>query len=223
MSPTPKKRVIALISGRGSNLLALLAAMSEKHYQIELVISDQEAVGLQHAQRFGVATQSIMRAEFETRAQHREAIFSAVREAKPDLVVLAGFMMIIPKTYTDEFAGKLINIHPSLLPKFPGLDVHQRVLSAQESTHGCTVHFVDDGMDTGPIIAQAQCQVLRDDTPETLAARVLPLEHQLYPWVVDQICSGDISLKERAVTYSAAALNQARILGFMPGIEKNHS
>jgi phosphoribosylglycinamide formyltransferase-1 len=211
---TLKKRVTALISGRGSNLGALLSAMPESHYQIVSVISDQDAAGLQLAKNLQIPTHSLLRKDFLNRDLQRGAIFSAVRETNPDFIVLAGFMMIIPKKFTDEFNGKLLNIHPSLLPKFPGLDSHQRAINAGETTHGCSVHFVNDGMDTGPLIAQAQCPVLADDTVETLSARVLKLEHRLYPWVLECLATDQIRLNGEQVNFSELVLNQAQAAGF---------
>jgi phosphoribosylglycinamide formyltransferase 1 len=216
-----KKRLVVLISGRGSNLAALLAAMGNSHYQIVSVISDQQAAGLQHAKAHQISTESLLRQDFPSRDLQREAIFAAVRAARPDYVILAGFMLIIPKRFTDEFAGRLLNIHPSLLPKFPGLDSHQRALAAGETVHGCSVHFVDEGMDSGPLVAQAQCPVLSDDTSESLSTRVFQLEHRLYPWVVEQICAGQIKLIDRQVSFSSSALKQAQELGFLPMIENN--
>ena len=209
-----KKRVTALISGRGSNLSALLSMMPQSNYQIVSVISDQDAAGLHLAKNLQIPTQSLLRKDYLSRDLQREAIFSAVRDTEPDYIVLAGFMMIIPKKFTDEFSGKLLNIHPSLLPKFPGLDSHQRAIAAGEKVHGCSVHFVDDGMDTGPLIAQAQCPVLPDDSVESLSARVLKLEHRLYPWVLECLATDQIRLNEKQASFTELAINQAQAAAF---------
>ena len=211
------KRAVALISGRGSNLKALLEeAVPENtaHFRIDCVISDQDAPGLEYARAHSVPTKTFLRGDFESKQAHRSAIFSAVRALEADFVLLAGFMMIVPEEFTREFFGKLINIHPSLLPKFPGLHTHERAIEAGETIHGCSTHFVDDGVDTGPLIAQAECAVLIGDTPDTLATRLLPIEHELYPWTVNQLASGNIALENGVVTYSATALKSAKQRGF---------
>ena len=135
-------------------------------------------------------------------------------ESNPDLVALAGFMVVLQPEFIEAFSGRLINIHPSLLPLFPGLHTHERALEAGVSTHGCTVHYVDAGVDTGPLIAQAVVEVLKDDSQESLTNRVLMREHILYPWVVQRVMSKDITLEERTVRYSSLASQEAREHGF---------
>lgn len=183
--------VVVLISGRGSNLKSLVE--SRLGYEIVAVVSDQpEAPGLQYAQDAGIETIAIPRSKFPSRAAHKREIFSNVNQLGPDLVALAGFMLIVPPEFVEPNYGRIVNIHPSLLPAFPGLDTHKQAISAGVTEHGCSVHYVDSGVDTGPVIAQARCECYPTDTPETLAARVLTSEHKLYPWVVSQISGQQI-------------------------------
>ncbi len=211
------KSAVVLISGRGSNLEALLKGSSDRDgahsYRITKVLSDQDAPGLEHARKRGVPTEYFLRSSFADKQGQRNAIFSAIRELNPDLILLAGFMMIVPEEYTREFFGKMINIHPSLLPKYPGLHTHQRSIEAGEKTHGCSTHFVDHGVDTGPLIAQAECAIQSGDTPDLLAARLLPLEHMLYPWTVHMLAAGEIRLSGTTVEYTASALQSAKSRG----------
>ena len=174
------KRLVVLISGRGSNLEAIQRNIEQgiltAKAKIELVISNKaEAQGLQFAQAHGLRT-FVSKQESE--------IISEIEKINPDLVVLAGFMCILSPAFIKAFSGKIINIHPSLLPKFPGLHIHERVLEAKETESGCTVHFVDEGVDTGAIIKQARVPILSGDTVDVLAARVLKEEHRLYSEVI---------------------------------------
>lgn len=188
-------RVVVLISGRGSNLEQLI--LKAVDYKVVGIVSNKaEAGGLRYAKVHDIPAFVIERSQFESLSDQKRAILQKVLELKPDLVALAGFMQIIDPEFIDALSGRVINIHPSLLPKFPGLNTHSRALQASESRHGCTVHFVDKGIDTGKIIAQAEVAVLEDDTEETLAARVLEQEHQLYPKIVNQLARGEICLSK---------------------------
>ena len=201
---SPQFAIVVLISGRGSNLRSLIE--NSTHYRIAAVISNRsDALGLAVAKSSGIPAISIGRERFPSLTAQKEAIFKQVVEFSPDLVALAGFMQIVPTNFVNAFLGRLINIHPALLPKFPGLDTHRRALSANEKQHGCSVHYVDTGVDTGPIIAQAGCPILPGDTEDLLAARVLQHEHCLYPWVANQIASGNITFRSGAVEISPAA------------------
>ena len=188
---TLKKRVAILISGRGSNMAALIDAARADDYpaHIALVISNRpDAPGLAIAHHHGIATQTIDHRPFHgDRPAFDQALDEALNAAKPDMICLAGFMRIFTGEFVEKWQGKLINIHPSLLPAYPGLNTHARVLAAGENKHGCTVHYVTEGVDAGPIIAQHSIDVLPHDTPETLAARVLIEEHKLYPKALRQI------------------------------------
>ena len=206
-------KVAVFISGRGSNLKSLLE--NQLHYRIWAVISDNpDAPGLSFAATMGVGTYAFDRSQFPNRAAFKSAIYEKLAELKPDLVALAGFMQIVPESVVREWMGRLVNIHPSLLPAYPGLDTHRRVLEAGERIHGCSVHFVDAGVDTGPIIAQAACEVLSSDDEQLLAARVLRYEHQIYPWVLNNLAAGKIELRGSAPYYDRLVMEEAARLRF---------
>jgi len=178
--------VVVLISGRGSNLQALLDA----GIPVVAVISNRaDAAGLALAARRGVAAAVVEHRKFPTREAFDAALATEIDRHRPRLVALAGFMRVLTPGFVERYAGRLVNIHPSLLPEYPGLDTHARALAAGARRHGCTVHFVTAQLDHGPIIAQASVPVLAGDTPESLAARVLRQEHLLYPrairWFLD--------------------------------------
>lgn len=179
-----KTPIAVLISGRGSNLQCLIDACAQPDYpaRIVAVISNRPgAYGLERAREAGIAAIAIDHKAYETREDFEAALDAALREAGAEFVCLAGFMRILTPGFVNAWSGRMINIHPSLLPKFKGVDTHARAIEAGESEHGCTVHWVTAGMDEGPVIAQARVPVLPGDTPETLAARVLVEEHRLYP------------------------------------------
>ncbi len=179
-----RKRVVVMISGRGSNLAALISASMTGDYpcRIVTVLSDRDdAAGLDLAREYNIETAVFPRSDYADRDTHEAAIRDRLDEIAPDVICLAGYMRLLSAAFVDRWPGQIINIHPSLLPSFPGLDTHQRVLAHQVRIHGCTVHFVTEGMDEGPVIAQAAVPVLPDDTEESLAARVLKAEHRLYP------------------------------------------
>ena len=187
------KTLVILISGRGSNMEAILAAGLPVRYGA--VISNEPAArGLALAAARGVATATVDHRKFPDRAAFDTALAAEIDRYRPDLVVLAGFMRILGDDFVARYAGKLVNIHPSLLPAFPGLATHRRALEAGVRIHGCTVHFVTSELDGGPIIAQAAVPVLPDDTEERLAARVLAEEHRIYPEAVRWICEGRVAL-----------------------------
>lgn len=180
-----KRRVGILISGRGSNMGALLDAARNPAFPAEIVLvlaNRPEAGGLTVAAAAGVATAVVDHRPFKgDRAEHERAIDGALRRAGAEIVCLAGYMRLLTPFLVDAWAGRMLNIHPSLLPAFPGLDTHARALAAGAKLHGCTVHLVTQGMDEGPILAQAAVPVLAGDTEDDLAERVLRQEHALYP------------------------------------------
>lgn len=181
---TAKKRVAILISGRGSNMLALIEAAKSEDYPAEIVgvfSNRARAAGLEAALAEGIPTATLAQSQFDTRLDFENALTGILEGWHVDIVCLAGFMRILTPEFTEHWAGRIINIHPSLLPDFRGLDTHARALAAKVDEHGCTVHFVTPGLDEGPAILQARIPVLPDDTPESLAARVLVEEHKLYP------------------------------------------
>ncbi len=189
--------IAVFISGRGSNLRSLIA--NAQSYQIIGVLTDRpEAPGLAYAAEHNIPTYAVSRAQVQSRKEQRAMLYDKLRALKPDLIALAGFMQIIDAEFVQEYFGRLINIHPSLLPAFPGLNTHEQALRDKASHHGCTVHYVDTGVDTGPIIAQACCDCSAYDSVDALAQRVLDLEHRLYPWVVNACAQGHIYLNSVA-------------------------
>ena len=179
-----KARLVILISGRGSNMQSIIRAIDagELNAEIVAVISNRpDAAGLQTAAAAGIDTQLINHRDFDSREAFDIELARTIDQSQPDFVILAGFMRILTADFVKHFVGKLINIHPSLLPKFKGLHTHQRAIEAGEQEHGASVHFVTAELDDGPVILQAKVPVLADDTPESLAARVLVEEHKLYP------------------------------------------
>ena len=188
-----------LISGRGSNMSALVAAAKAADYpaEIVLVLSDTPgAKGLETAAADGIETDVVQRARFDSRDGFETALADRLDAAGCEIICLAGFMRLLTSTFISRFRGRILNIHPSLLPKFPGLDTHERALAAGEREHGCSVHFVNEGMDEGPVIGQARVPVEPDDSPDSLAARVIAREHQLYPACLKLVA-------ERAVSYES--------------------
>lgn len=178
-----RKRVVVFISGGGSNMLALARACAAPDFPAEItaVISDKaDAGGLAKAAELGIPTFAFERPAFASKAAHEAAILAKLGELKPDLICLAGYMRLLSADFIRPYQGRILNIHPSLLPLFPGLHTHQRAIDAGEPEAGCTVHFVTEGMDEGPVIAQARVPVMPGDTTDTLAARVLVEEHRLY-------------------------------------------
>jgi phosphoribosylglycinamide formyltransferase-1 len=193
LQPAPKKRVAILISGRGSNMVSLIEAARAPDYpaEIVLVISNRpEAAGLERARAAGIATLVIDHKQFATRMAFEAKLHAALLDARIDLLCNAGFMRMLTGGFVDRWRDRQLNIHPSLLPSFPGLDTHQRALDEGVRIHGCTVHFVRLEMDTGPIVAQAAVPVLPGDTADSLGARVLAAEHRLYPHALRLVASG---------------------------------
>jgi phosphoribosylglycinamide formyltransferase-1 len=186
-------RIVALISGRGSNMEALLE--SRLPATIAAVISNvPDAKGLTTAQARGVPTAAVDHRTYADRPAFDTALASEIDRYAPDLIVLAGFMRVLSESFVQRYSGRMLNIHPSLLPAFPGLHTHRRALEAGVRIHGCTVHFVTSALDHGPIVAQAAVPVLADDTEELLAARVLRAEHLIYPQAVRWFCEGRVIL-----------------------------
>jgi len=191
MTELPRKRLAVLISGRGSNMESILAASREDDYPaaIAVVISDNAmAAGLETAMEADIPAFGFERSEFNSRSEHEAVISEVIDVHAVDLICLAGYMRILSAEFTSQYGDRMINIHPSLLPKFKGLNTHARAIDAGEKEHGCTIHYVNAEMDGGEVIAQAKVPVLADDTPDTLAARVLIEEHRLYPQVIRELC-----------------------------------
>ncbi len=187
-------QIAVLVSGSGSNLQALIDNQQRYGYRIAVVLSNiSDAYGLVRAQQAGIATCVINHKDYDGREAFEHAMITALDVYKTDLVVLAGFMRILTPIFINHYAGKMLNIHPSLLPKFKGLHTHARAIEEKETEHGASVHFVTAELDGGPVIAQGRVPVLTNDTSELLAKRVLTVEHQLYPAVVAGLVKGIIS------------------------------
>jgi len=201
-----RKRVAILISGRGSNMAALIAAAAERDYPAEVVavISDRAgAPGLDIAARAGVQTRTVIRSEYPTRAAHEGAITNVLEDAQAEIVCLAGFLRTLSPDFVVRWQGRMLNIHPSLLPMLPGLDTHARALDAGLRIHGCTVHFVTAQVDAGPIVAQAAVPVFPEDGEEALAARVLKAEHRLYPAALALLADGKVAMDGGRTVYGS--------------------
>jgi len=200
-------RVVVLLSGSGTNLQALIDTQASSSYEIVAVISNkQDAFGLQRAAKHEIATETLSHRDFASRESFDAQLAELVDSFKPDLVVLAGFMRILTAPFVALFAGRLVNIHPSLLPEFPGMNTHQRALDAGVSEHGVSVHFVTEELDGGPVIARRKVSVQADDTAESLAAKVLTEEHKLYPEVVEWFARGELSLSAGQALHSRLEL-----------------
>jgi len=188
------KKIVILISGRGSNMEALLTAALP--CEIAAVISNRaDAEGLRIASAHGIATAVLSHKDFTDRESFDTALAKTIDVYHPDVVVLAGFMRILTAGFVNRYQGRLINIHPSLLPAYPGVHTHARVLQDGVKIHGCTVHFVTPDLDHGPIIIQAAIPVLQGDTEQTLSARLLHQEHRIYPQAIRWLCQDQIELK----------------------------
>jgi phosphoribosylglycinamide formyltransferase-1 len=202
----PLTRITVLISGRGSNLAALIEAANAGTIDgtVTHVISNRpDAGGLAHAQRNGIATTVVDHRAFATRDEFDSALADAIDASEPELIVLAGFMRILGAAFVQRYAGRMLNIHPSLLPAYPGTGTHGRALADRATRHGCTVHLVTPDVDGGPIVAQSEVPVLSGDDPTTLAARVLDAEHRLLPQVVGWFCAGRIDVDGDRVRITA--------------------
>ncbi|MBT8077609.1 MAG: phosphoribosylglycinamide formyltransferase [Gammaproteobacteria bacterium] len=191
--------VAVLVSGSGSNLQALIDAAADSRLaaSVDVVLSNNPgAYGLLRAQDAGIPTIVLDHRDFATRGAYDAALADALREYSPDLVALAGFMRILGPQFVDAFSGRILNIHPSLLPRYPGLNTHQRALDAGDPVHGCTVHYVTATLDGGPAIMQGQVEVLDGDTAKQLAQRVLAVEHRIYAAAIALIAAGRLRYRD---------------------------
>ena len=192
-------RIVVLISGNGSNLQALIDAFDNPSFRgkITAVISNrEEAYGLERARQAGIETAVLDHANYPDRESYDKALTELIDSHQPGLVVLAGFMRILTDEFVRHYSGRLLNIHPSLLPNYKGLNTHSRALEAGDTWHGASVHYVNEELDGGPVILQASIPVEQGDTPDSLAARVLKKEHIIYPMVIGWIAEGRLSLSE---------------------------
>ena len=185
-----KKAIAVFISGRGSNLKSIIDACNDIYFPgfISIVISDNKnALGLEYAKKENISYKVFEISKFESKDQFEEAILNELKDRNIKLICLAGYMKILSKNFIKDFKNKIINIHPSLLPKFKGLNTHERVIESSEVKSGCTVHYVEESLDDGEIIKQMDLDIMKDDTPEKLNERILKLEHKLYPDVIKKI------------------------------------
>lgn len=203
------KQIVVLISGSGSNLQAILDAIQAGRIegQVSAVISNKAGVfGLERAETAGIATEVIDHKAFDSREAFDIELASRIDAYQPDLVVLAGFMRILTADFVRHYQGRLLNIHPSLLPKYKGLHTHQRALDAGDAEHGCTVHFVTEELDGGPLAVQGAVSIDADDSADSLQQKVHKVEHQIYPYTVELFCADRLAWSEQGVTLDGSPL-----------------
>ncbi len=187
---------IVLISGNGSNLQSIIDHSTAIDLDIKAVISNHSsAYGLKRAEHANIPTHTLSHKQFSSREKFDQALSNIINQYNPEIIILAGFMRILSAKFTHQYSGKMLNIHPSLLPKFPGLNTHQRVIESKERQHGVSIHFVTEQLDRGPIIAQASVDICDTDTTESLTERVLLEEHKLFPKVIHWFTQGRLKLK----------------------------
>lgn len=216
---TARKRVAVLISGNGSNLQAVIDACSNPDYPAEIVrviANRPEAYGLVRAERAGISTLVIEHKSFPDRAAFDAALHDALVECETELVCLAGFMRVLTPDFVAKWDGRMLNIHPSLLPAFKGLHTHELAIKTGVKFAGCTVHFVVPEMDSGPIVIQAAVPVMPDDTPQTLADRVLEQEHRIYPQALKWLAEGRLIIENGCVISSASKAMDATLVNPLP-------
>jgi phosphoribosylglycinamide formyltransferase-1 len=210
LSETPRQPIVILISGRGSNMRTLIerSQAADAAYSVASVISDRaDAGGLEIARHLGVEARALPRATGCERADYDRVLAAAISEYSPALIVLAGFMRILSAEFVQRFAGRILNIHPSLLPKYTGMHTHRRVLEAREAEHGVTVHFVTEQLDGGPPVLQARVPILPGDTEATLSQRALIQEHSIYPLAVNWFCQGRLRCEAGKALLDGRPLN----------------
>lgn len=209
--PESPLAVVVLLSGNGSNLQAIVDAIRSRqlHAEIRAVISNNpDAYGLTRARQAGIPVQVLDHREYASREAYDQALQALIDDYQPQLVILAGFMRILTAGFVNHYHGHMLNIHPSLLPKYQGLNTHQRVLEAGDSIHGVSVHFVTPELDGGPVILQAEVPVQPDDTAETLAQRIHQQEHVIYPLVIGWFAEGRLMLQDETVLLDGKPLTE---------------
>lgn len=217
--PINAPRILVLASGNGTNLQALIDASQHRDFPGQIVAvgcNRPNAFALERATQANIEHFTVDHTLTGSRQEFDGRLMAEIRRHNPDLVVLAGFMRILTGDFVRSLRGNLLNVHPSLLPKYPGLNTHQRVLDAGDRLHGTSIHFVTEELDGGPVIAQAQVRVARDDTAQTLAEKVQAKEHLLYPIVVRWFCEGRIQLGNDKVWFDGQPLNQPMVLPYDP-------
>jgi len=207
MADPPVLNLGVLISGNGSNLQAIIDRIADGSIdaRINIVVSNEaDAYGLERARRAALLTQVLDHKQFADRAAYDAALAAILEQAGVELIVLAGFMRILSPAFVERFSGRIINIHPSLLPKYPGLNTHQRVLAAGDQEHGASVHFVNNELDAGPIIIQRRVPVMAGDTPEALQQRVHKVEHQILPQAIQWFAQNRLQIRDDQVLLDGA-------------------
>lgn len=202
-------RIVVLISGSGTNLQALIDAATSTDFPGRIVAvgsNRPDADGLERARQAGIENFTLDHREFDSRETFDAALLRKIESFDPNLVVLAGFMRILTADFVRRYKGRLLNVHPSLLPKYQGLNTHQKAIDAGDGTHGTSIHFVTEELDGGPVIAQAKVEVLTHDTAATLGARVQAREHILYPIIVRWFCEGRINLDNEDILFDGSPL-----------------
>ncbi|MDB4470740.1 phosphoribosylglycinamide formyltransferase [Deltaproteobacteria bacterium] len=215
MSANRKLKLGVLASGGGTNLQSIIDQCQQQQIDAEIVLvlcNNPDAGALERAEKAGLQNTCINHRDFSDRQSFDRAVVSALQEAGAELIVLAGFMRIISEVFVTAFPQRIINIHPALLPAFPGLHVQKKALEYGARFAGCTVHFVDTGVDTGPIIMQAVVPVLDDDSEATLSARILQQEHQIYPKAIQLIAEGRVTIDGRRVRIESAATPESALI-----------
>lgn len=203
-------RIVVLISGNGSNLQAIIDAIASKEIagEIVAVISNKtDAYGLERARKASIPAEVLLYSKYNDRAIYDQALMGLIDQYQADLVVLAGFMRILSDDFVNHYLGRMVNIHPSLLPKYKGLNTHRRVLEANETEHGATVHFVTPELDSGPIILQGKINISENDTEQGLAERIHQVEHQIYPHAIGWFTDGRLRLSNNHVLLDDQTLN----------------
>jgi phosphoribosylglycinamide formyltransferase-1 len=216
LSETPRQPIVILISGRGSNMRALIerSQAADAAYSVVAVLSDRaDAAGLEIARQLGVEARAVPRAMGSERSDYDRILAAAIMEYSPVLIALAGFMRILSAPFVERFAGRILNIHPSLLPKYAGMHTHRRALEAREAEHGVTVHFVTEQLDGGPPVLQARVPILPGDTETTLSQRVLIQEHIIYPLAVNWFCQGRLRCEAGRALLDGRPLNEPLQIG----------
>lgn len=213
--PAPVPKILVLASGSGTNLQALIEATRERNFPGELIAvgcNKPGAFALERAAQANIKTFVVDHTKYASREEFDAALLAEIMRHSPDVVVLAGFMRILTRDFVRAFRGRMLNIHPSLLPAYTGLNTHQRVLDAGDHTHGVSIHFVTEELDGGPVIAQAEVTVKETDTAESLAEKVQRQEHILYPIVVRWFCEGRVQLGAEGVLFDGEAIKHPMTL-----------
>jgi phosphoribosylglycinamide formyltransferase-1 len=204
-----RSRIVVLISGGGTNLQAIIEACKQDNYggEIVAVVSNKaDAYGLARAEDANIATSVLSHKDFDSREDYDSALIAEINNYQPDLIVLAGFMRILTAKFVRKFQGRLINIHPSLLPKYQGLHTHQRAIDASDIEHGVSVHFVTEELDGGPVILQAKVPIFSEDNADELAQRVHQQEHRIYPMVINWCCTKRVTMAKEYALFDGVIL-----------------